>query len=310
MMLCTWQVRETNLPVIGGRLGKDIRSTEVRDGRCGRGQSPPGEYRSAVAGSNGNTQFLQQLVLQQWGCSPFTQSCRAGNTTKKLGSDRLPSTCAFSNERLEADPLAGTSPCSVEVGGLEGGIRRSGRQRLLAGEGKGLGPRGASDGQVECSGRPVPSRQIDIGGPAGGQAHRIRTLGKQDVRLLNFWLQPRPVGPRGDNVAGSVVTSGAVATCRAHARMSRMGVKHTVATRAPDVRCCIRNAQAASQLHKENCRLHAAGTLGHRSEEGTCPELRLRVQLGAIGSRGRGKQPAPHTLVESLGEQYSKARGT
>ena len=205
-MLCTWQVRDTNLPVIGGRLGKDIRSTEVRDGRCGRGQSPPGEYGSAVAGSNGNTQFLQQLVLQQWGCSPFTQSCCAGNTTKKLGSDRLPSTCAFSNERLEADPLAGTSLCSVEMGGLESGIRRSGRQRLLAGEGKGLGARGASDGQVECSGRPVPSRQIDIGGPAGGQAHLIRTLGKQDVRLLNFWLQPRPVSPRGDNVAGSVVT--------------------------------------------------------------------------------------------------------
>ena len=142
-------------------------STDVRDGHCGRGQGPPGEHASAMAGSNRNT-----VPAAAGPAAAGLQPLHA-----KLPRGRHSVLSAARGWKRTPWP---EQVCAV-LRGLECSICRSGRQRLLAGKGKGLGPRGASDGQVECGGRPVPSRQIDIGGP---QAHFIRTLGKQGLRQV------------------------------------------------------------------------------------------------------------------------------
>ena len=224
-------------------------------------------------------------------------SCLLPNAGEKLSCRGLPGPCAFSDKGLETNPLAGTRLCRVQVGNLECSIGRPGRQWHLASSGKGLGPRGASDGQVECGGRPAPSGQVHIGGPARSQAHL------EGGRTSQLPVASQPCPPMQQQGCGQC---GDVWSCR-----------HLPRTCPHAARGCQAHCRSEGTRHRPQHQVCAGGGVAPQGRlrspsgkpSGEQPprrhvrraELGLRVELSTVGGRSRGQAP-PHALIQPLGE--------
>ena len=126
-----------------------------------------------------------------------------------------------------------------------------------------------------------------MAGPQPGALHQHWGRRRSDFSTSGCKPASPPI-PCSNKVAGSVMTSGPVATCRAHARMPRVGVKHTVAARAPDT------AASGMRRRRRSSKSKTAGSMRQAPLLGT-PRRHVRragphtgPALSAAGARQAG----------------------